>query len=90
MQTIKSLTIGPWADGAERATRTWYEALTDQADIDRAVHWVLGHEGVFLNSASDISLLEKILDAAERYASRPRDAEMKAMVERAAMTPLFT
>ena len=45
MQTIKSLTIGPWADGAERATRTWYEALTGQAEIDLAVHWVLGHEG---------------------------------------------
>ena len=90
MQTIKSLTIGPWADGAERATRTWYEALTEQAEIDLAVHWVLGHEGMFLNSASDIGLLEKIIDAAERYESPPTDAEMQAMVERAAMTPLFT
>jgi predicted aldo/keto reductase-like oxidoreductase len=90
MQTIKSLTIGPWADGAERGTRTWYEALTEQQQIDPAVHWVLGHEGMFLNSASDISLLEKIIDAAERYESPPTDAEMQAMVERAAMTPLFT
>jgi hypothetical protein len=90
MQTIKSLTVGPWADDQERATRTWYEALTEQPDIDRAVHWVLGHEGVFLNSSSDIGLLEKILDAAERYEARPTDADMEAMVSRAAMTPLFT
>ena len=90
VQTIKSLTIGPWGEGDERTTRTWYEALTEQAEIDLAVHWVLGHEGMFLNSSSDIGLLEKIIDAAERYESPPADAEMEAMVERAAMTPLFT
>jgi aryl-alcohol dehydrogenase-like predicted oxidoreductase len=89
MQTIKSLTIGPWADGQERGTRTWYEALTEQPDIDLAVHWVLGHDGVFLNSSSDIFLLEKILAAAERYQSPPADAEMLSLAGRAAMTPLF-
>lgn len=89
MQTIKSLTVGPWGDGAERATRTWYEALTDQADIDLAVSWVLGHERAFLNSSSDIGLLEKILDAAERYEAPPGDAQMEAMVSRASMSPLF-
>jgi aryl-alcohol dehydrogenase-like predicted oxidoreductase len=90
MQTIKSLTVGAWGEGAARATRTWYEALTDQADIDLAVHWVLAHEGVFLNSSSDINLLEKILNAVERYESPPDDAQMRAMAERASMTPLFT
>jgi hypothetical protein len=90
MQTIKSLTIGPWPDDAEHTTRTWYEAFTEQPDIDLAVHWVLSHEGMFLNSSSDIGLLEKILDAAERYESPPEDAAMQALVDRAAMTPLFT
>jgi len=89
MQTIKSLTLGPWGD-KERTTRTWYEALTEQADVDRAVHWVLGHEGAFLNSSSDLGLLEKILDASERYQSPPPASEMEAMVTRAAMSPLFT
>jgi hypothetical protein len=89
MQTIKSLTLGPWGD-KERTTRTWYEALTEQADVDLAVHWVLGHERAFLNSSSDVGLLEKILDAAERYQSPPPASEMEAMVSRAAMSPLFT
>jgi predicted aldo/keto reductase-like oxidoreductase len=89
MQTIKSLTVGEWGE-KERTTRTWYEALTEQHDIDLAVHWVLAHEDAFLNSSSDLGLLEKILDAAERYESRPADAEMNAMVARAAMSPLFT
>jgi aryl-alcohol dehydrogenase-like predicted oxidoreductase len=88
MQTIKSLAAGQWGE-KQRTTRTWYEPLSEQADVDRAVHWVLGHEQVFLNSSSDVGLLEKILDAAERYESSPPDAEMEAMVARVAMSPLF-
>lgn len=88
MQTIKSLAAGQWGE-KQRTTRTWYEPLSEQADVDRAVHWVLGHEQVFLNSSSDVGLLEKILDAAERYESSPPDAEMEAMVTRVAMSPLF-
>ena len=89
VQTIKSLAIGEWPDDHERATRTWYQALTDPRDIDLAVHWVLGHEQVFLNAPSDVRLLEKVLDAAERYESPPPDDDMRALVERASMTPLF-
>jgi hypothetical protein len=88
IQTIKSLAAGHWGE-KQRTTRTWYEPLLGQADVDRAVHWVLGHEQVFLNSSSDIGLLEKILDAAERYESPPPDAEMEAMVARLEMSPLF-
>ncbi len=88
MQTIKSLAVGMWG-GAERTTTTWYEALTRQPDVDLAVHWVLGHGQVFLNTSSDLRLLARIVDAAERYVSPPADADMKALVSRAAMTPLF-
>ena len=88
VQTIKSLAIGEWGD-KERTTRTWYEALSEQKDIDLAVDWVLDHEPVFLNGSSDIGLLAQIIDAAERYESRPTDVEMEAMVSRAAMSPLF-
>jgi aryl-alcohol dehydrogenase-like predicted oxidoreductase len=90
MQTIKSLAVGEWAEGEQRTTRTWYEALTEQPDIDLAVHWVLSHEGMFLNTSSDIGLLERILSATERYESRPGHAQMDALVARAAMSPLFT
>lgn len=89
MQTIKSLAVGAWGEGDQRTTRTWYEALTEQPDIDLAVHWVLGHEGMFLNTSSDVGLLAKILDATERYESRPTEAEMEALVTRAGMSPLF-
>ena len=88
MQTIKSMTLGPW-DDKPHTHITWYEPLSDQDDIDRATHWVLGRPGVFLNTSGDLTLLPRILDAAERFSSRPDDAAMRAMVDARGMTPLF-
>ncbi len=88
VQTIKGITRGPWATN-ERTTSTWYQPLTEQADIDKAVWWVIGRPGLFLNTASDIHLLPKVLDAASRFESRPTDAEMQALVAEEHMTPMF-
>jgi hypothetical protein len=63
--------------------------LREQAEIDRAVHWVLGRPGVFLNTVADIHLLPKVLDAASRFEKRPSEAEMAAQVQRLEMAPLF-
>ena len=87
-QTIKSITLGPWAARPADAL-TWYEPLTEQEDIDLAVRFVLGHEGLFLNTASDIGLLAKELDAASRGGARPTDIELGSLLERRGMTPLF-
>jgi len=89
MQTIKGITLGPWNE-KEHTHGTWYEPLAAQAEIDLAVHWVLGRPGVFLNTAGDLGLLEKILDAGHRFTARPDDAAMRALVAERAMTPLFT
>jgi aryl-alcohol dehydrogenase-like predicted oxidoreductase len=89
VQTIKSLARGKWADGATREQATWYAPLTEQAAIDKAVHWVLGRPDVFLNTAGDIHLLPKILDAANRFQKAPSDGEMKQLVEQQDMAPLF-
>jgi aryl-alcohol dehydrogenase-like predicted oxidoreductase len=89
VQTIKAITLGPWEERPHDAA-TWYEPLREQSDIDTAVHWVLGHPGVYLNTASDVSLLPKILDAAERFdGHRPDDETMQALVDRQNMAPLF-
>ena len=88
MQTIKGITLGPW-DDKPHTHGTWYEPLQDPADIGRAVDWVLGRPGIFLNSAADIGLLPHILDAASRFESGPADAEMREMVSARGMTPLF-
>ncbi len=89
VQTIKSLTRAPWGDRPQ-TYNTWYQPFEDQADIDLAVHWVLGEPGVFLNSVADIHLLPRVLDAAQRYQSKPPDDEMSALALRVRMEPLFT
>lgn len=88
VQTIKSLCRRPWGD-RPHTRATWYEPLEDQEAVDKAVHWVLGRPDVFLNTAGDIHVLPKVLDAASRFAERPTDAEMEALVAAQEMEPLF-
>jgi aryl-alcohol dehydrogenase-like predicted oxidoreductase len=88
VQVIKSIARGPWAT-TERTHTTWYQPLEAQADIDRAVHWVLGIPGVHLNTAGDLTLLPRVLDAASRFEHRPADEAMASMLEATRMTSLF-
>jgi aryl-alcohol dehydrogenase-like predicted oxidoreductase len=88
VQTIKSLARGPWAITPQNRN-TWYQPLEEQADIDRAIHWVLGHPGIFINTVGDVTLLPKVLDAAERFQRRPASEEMDEMVKRNKMSSLF-
>ena len=89
VQTIKSITRAPWGDKAQTRA-TWYEPLEEQTDIDKAVHWVLGRDGVFLNTVGDIHMLPKVLDAAERFDGERPDAEMAEVFKNREMAPLFT
>ena len=88
VQTIKSVAVGPWEGPPTRST--WYEPLEAPADIAAAVHWVLGRADVFLNTTGDIHVLPRLLEAAERFESRPSEGEMQSAVERCGMVPLFT
>jgi len=89
VQTIKSIALAPW-DGRPQTASTWYEPLTDPSDIELAVHWVLGREDVFLNTAADLTLLPHVLNAAERAGDRPDNETMRALVDRRSLVPLFT
>jgi aryl-alcohol dehydrogenase-like predicted oxidoreductase len=89
LQTIKSLAYRPW-EGRPQTASTWYEPLTEQADIDLAAHWVLGDEQAFLLTTGDVNILPKLLDAAERFERRPSDEQMAQLVEQRGLAPLFT
>jgi aryl-alcohol dehydrogenase-like predicted oxidoreductase len=88
LQTIKSLARRRW-DGRTATAATWYEPLRDPADVELAVHWVLGRPEVFLLTTGDVELLPLLLDAAERFTRRPADDEMAALAARAEAAPLF-
>src|SRR3954447_4073833 len=88
LQTIKSLARRRW-DGRAATAATWYEPLREQADIDRAVSWVLGRPEAFLLTTGDVEILPRLLDAAERFERRPSDEEMAELAARQEATPLF-
>jgi aryl-alcohol dehydrogenase-like predicted oxidoreductase len=88
-QTIKAITLAPWPGERPARPTTWYEPLTDQRDIDLTVRFVLSRPGLFLNTASDIDLLAKVLDAADRGGPSPTTEEMKDLIRRREMAPLF-
>ena len=67
LMTIKAVSRRPWPEEAERSHTTWYEPLTDQAQIDAAVAFVLGHESITgLATAGDVALLPLIIQAEAR------------------------
>jgi len=88
VQTIKSVARRRWPAGAGRQF-SWYEPLTDGDALARAVRYVLGGPGLFLNSSSDARLLRPTLEAAAVGGPAPTDAEMAADVERHEIEPLF-
>ncbi|MEA2287840.1 MAG: hypothetical protein QOJ21_3883 [Solirubrobacteraceae bacterium] len=88
LQTIKSLASRRW-DGRPATAATWYEPLREQADIDLAVHWVLGRPDAFLLTTGDVEILPRLLDAAERFGRRPSDEQMAELAERRDLAPLF-
>jgi predicted aldo/keto reductase-like oxidoreductase len=89
VQTIKSLARGELGD-KEKMYATWYDPLTDEDSIQRAVHWVLSNEQVFLNSTGDIRILPHILKAAQEAIRKPSDEEMETLVKKEMITPLFS
>jgi predicted aldo/keto reductase-like oxidoreductase len=81
IQTIKSISRRPWGKRPRTYNTYFYEPLENQTAIDTAVHWALGLENSFLITAGDMRLLPKMLDAANRYETRPSDIEMSAVVD---------
>jgi len=96
VQTIKSVARRRWPEATPEARQgegqrrfSWYEPLTDPDAIARAVQFVLGRPGLFLNSSSDATLLPHILEAASRPARVPSSAALVEDVRRYAIEPLF-
>jgi aryl-alcohol dehydrogenase-like predicted oxidoreductase len=88
VQTIKSVARRRWPAGV-RPQFSWYEPLAEGGALARAVRYVLGRPGLFLNSSSDARLLRPILQAAVAGGPVPADQEMAADVRQQEIEPLF-
>jgi aryl-alcohol dehydrogenase-like predicted oxidoreductase len=94
MQLIKTLQRRPWDDapvsaGHSHWAATWYEPFTEQWAVDRAIHYGLARPGVFINTAGDIHVLPKVLEAASLYERPPSQAEMEELIEQQSGEPLW-
>ena len=89
LQLIKTICHGPVKEGEDNPYGTWYRPLSDPADITTAVHWALGVEEAFVNTAADTGLLPHILDAAAHFEAAPDDHAMAAWAEKSGVEPLF-
>ena len=85
VQTIKMIARGGWGNG-DKDLNTWYDPHREQSDIDGSLWWVLSHGVHTAPSCGEISLLPKVLDAAERFSRLSAD-EMR-VVEDAQRPPL--
>jgi aryl-alcohol dehydrogenase-like predicted oxidoreductase len=88
VQTIKSVARRRWPEGAGPRF-SWYEPLAAGDALARAVRYVLGRPGLFLNSSSDARLLRPTLEAAAAAGPVPADEEMAADAGQHEITPLF-
>jgi predicted aldo/keto reductase-like oxidoreductase len=88
IQTIKSIARGFWGK-KRRSHVTWYEPLTEEHAIIKFVHWVLGWSDLFVITVGDIQELPKVLEAVANFQSPPPDEEMKGLVEKQGLEPIF-
>ena len=66
---IKTLAKSPWYDREHPPTKPWYEPFDDQETIDRAVAFNAAQPIHTMCSSADVTVIPKMLDAAERYQS---------------------
>ena len=88
VQTIKSVARRRWQDDSQPRF-SWYEPLPEGPALDRAVRFVLGRPGLFLNSSSDARLLRPILAAAVAAGATPTSEAMAGDAEALGVQPLF-
>jgi aryl-alcohol dehydrogenase-like predicted oxidoreductase len=91
VQTIKSIAFQPWM-GQPHTHTTWYQPLQNQEDIDMAVWWALARPGIFLITTGDLTLVPKVLEAADRFEQGAADVSPTSTQEylsRLPFVPLF-
>lgn len=93
VQTIKAVARRRWAPGDEPSRRCWYEPIEEVRAFEHALRFVLGHEALFLNTSSDLVILERSLAAAaalEEGSNTPSDAAMREVLAGVDAQPLFS
>ena len=78
VQTIKAVARRRWPEGTQPTRRCWYEPIEDLNVLERAVHFVLAQPDVFLNTSSDLVMMERTLAASARFDGSEPDRALLA------------
>ena len=70
IQCIKVLAGGGWGS-ADKDCHTWYDPVREQGEIDDAVNWLFSLDVHTAPGTGEVSLVPKLLDAAERWRRLP-------------------
>jgi len=92
LQTIKAVARRRWAPDAPQSRRCWYEPIEDAEAFDHAVAFVLATPDLFLNTSSDLTMLERTLASATRWqpdSPPPAEEAMRQAMALAGAEPLF-
>jgi aryl-alcohol dehydrogenase-like predicted oxidoreductase len=89
LQTMKAIAWQPCRGRSQTYNTYFYEPLEEQEAIDAAVHWLLGHPGIFIATTGDVRLLPRVLEAAGRFQARPSDDDMAALAAKYDVRPVF-
>ena len=89
IQTIKAVARRRWTDDDPEKRFSWYMPIREPGALQRAVAYVLGRPGIFLNTTSDATLLPAIFAAADKVPSLPSDQQMTADQASLGIEPLF-
>lgn len=82
IQTIKMIARGGWnQDKSNKDLNTWYDPHRNQDEIDRSLWWVLSQPIHTAPSCGEITLLPKVLDAAERFTSALSPNELQSVTD---------
>ncbi|HEY5645655.1 MAG TPA: aldo/keto reductase [Pseudomonadales bacterium] len=89
VQTIKAVARRRWTDADQDKRFSWYMPIREPDALRRAVAYVLGRPGIFLNTTSDATLLPAVFAAAAEQPDAPDDATMTRDQAALGIEPLF-
>lgn len=89
VQTFQSIAWRPIGKGDRKYNMYFYEPLESQEAIEISMHWAMGLDDSFVITPGDIEFIPKALEAAARFEARPPDEQMKSLVEKYDIQPIF-
>ena len=89
VQTIKAIARRRWTEADSDKRFSWYNPIREPEALRRAVAYVLGRPGLFLNTTSDATLLPAVFAAADSALEIPDDEAMATDQAELGIEPLF-